>query len=78
MVLHGQRGKTVDVGNNKVTWKGPSRSFAKADFVKAYPPETNNYLYTTPDPVLDTSAIPPKLKEQFMRPGEGNGSIIIK
>lgn len=78
MKLHGQRGKTIDVGELKVTWKAPSRSFAKDEFVKAYPAEANPTLYTTPDPVLDTSAIPPNLKNQFMRPGSGEGTIVIK
>lgn len=80
MKLHGQRGSTIDVGANKVTWKTPGRSFDKAAFVKAYPPETNDYLYTTPEPVptLDMTAIPPKLKDRFMQPGSGEGSIIIK
>lgn len=78
MKLHGHQGGTIQVGANQVTWKNPSKSFAKDEFVKAYPREANPYFYTEPEPVLDVSAIPPKLKDTFMRPGEGDGSIVIK
>lgn len=78
MLLHGQRGKTVELEDGtKVTWKTPARSFQAAEFQAAYPPEANGYLYETRQ-VLDPSAIPPKLKDNFMREGTGDGSIIIK
>ncbi|UXE04775.1 hypothetical protein QEH44_gp39 [Arthrobacter phage Shambre1] len=76
--LHGKQGSTIPVGDYQVTWKNPNSAFDKEAFVKAYPIEANAYLYKTPEPVLDTDAIPPKLKKQFMKPGEGTGSIVIK
>lgn len=78
MLLHGQRGATVELEDGtKITWKTPARSFQAAEFQAAYPPEANAYLYETRQ-VLDVSAIPPKLKNNFMREGSGDGSIIIK
>lgn len=78
MLLHQKRGGTVELEDGtKVTWKTPSRSFQADEFMAAYPPEANAYLYETKT-VLDPSAIPPKLKDRFMREGTGDGSIIIK
>ena len=62
-------------GNLTVVVSQPSRAFDSAAFVKAYPVELNAALYKT---VLDMPSIPPRLKEQFMEPGKGDGSIRIK
>lgn len=75
--LHAQPGTTVKAGDFKVTWKNPSRSFQSEAFQQKFPQSTHPHLYTTKT-VLDTTAIPPKLKERFMAPGSGNGSLIIK
>lgn len=80
MLLHGKRGSTVEVGDTAITWKNPSRSFDAAGLQAKYPYEANPWMYTIPEPqpVLDLSAVPPKLKDEFMRDGTGDGTIIIK
>lgn len=78
MLLHQQRGHTVELEDGtKITWKTPARSFDSKAFQAAYPPEANDYLYETKQ-VLDVTAIPPKLKDQYMKDGTGDGSILIK
>jgi hypothetical protein len=62
-------------GNVTVTVSNPSRSFDAAAFMKAYPVELNPALYKE---VIDTAALPPKLKDQFMVEGKGEPKVAIK
>lgn len=78
--LHGQQGKTIEVGDHKVLWKNPNASFMKTEFEIAYPRELNPQFYPTPEakePALDVSMIPPALKKRFMKPGSGDGNLQI-
>lgn len=75
--LHAHKGSTVRAGELQITWKNPSRSFNAKRFQETYPMTSHPHLYAT-KAVLDTTAIPPKLKDQFMEPGTGDGTIIIK
>lgn len=75
--LHAKRGSTVKAGEREITWKNPSRSFNAARFMLEYPPTTHPHLYETKT-VLDATTIPPKLKDQYMEPGKGEGTLIIK
>lgn len=62
-------------GNLTVSITGPSRSFDSSAFMKAYPVELNPALYKE---VIDTAALPPKLKDQFMVAGTGDPKVAIK
>lgn len=62
-------------GNVIVTVSNPSRAFDAAAFMKSYPSEVNPSLYKS---VIDTGALPPKLKEQFMAAGTGERKVSIK
>lgn len=75
--LHAKQGSTVKAGDTSITWKNPSRSFNVARFMLDYPATTHPHLYTTKT-ILDATAIPPKLKDQYMAPGTGEGTLIIK
>lgn len=67
-------GKT-ESGNLVISVANAASKFNKTDFEASYPSEVNPGLYAL---TLDTSAIPPKLKNQFMIPGEGFGTITVK
>lgn len=62
-------------GNLIISVANAASKFDKAGFEAAYPVEVNPSLYAD---TLDTSAIPPKLKNAFMIPGEGFGTITVK
>lgn len=64
-----------EVGNLVVSVTEPSRSTDWAAFEKSYPVETNPALYKS---VVNSAAVPPNLKEQFMVPGKGERKIAIK
>lgn len=66
---------THTFGNIKVTLANPSRSFDADAFMKAYPIELNPALYTA---VINSKALPPNLKEQFMAPGTGEPKVTVK
>lgn len=66
---------THTFGNIKVTISKPSRSFDSSAFMKSYPVEMNPALYKA---VIDTAALPPKLKDQFMAEGTGEPKVTIK
>ena len=66
---------THTIGNVKITISKPSRSFDAEAFLKAYPIELNPALYK---PVIDTAALPPKLKDQFMVTGNGEPKVTVK
>lgn len=63
------------VGNLTATVTEPSRSFDAVAFVKAYPVEVNPALYKS---VINTEAVPPNLKNQFMAPGTGERKVAVK
>lgn len=62
-------------GNITVSITGPSRTFDTKAFLAAYPVELNPALYKE---VIDTAAVPPKLKDQFMVAGTGDPKVAIK
>lgn len=63
------------VGNLTVSITEPSRSFDSAAFLKAYPVEVNPALYKS---VINTEAVPPNLKNQFMAAGTGERRVAVK
>lgn len=63
------------VGNLTISVTEPSRSTDWAAFEKAYPVEVNPALYKS---VVNSAAVPPNLKNQFMVPGTGERRIAIK
>ena len=63
------------VGDLVVSVTEPSRSFDSAAFLKAYPVEVNPALYKS---VINTEAVPPNLKNQFMAPGTGERKVAVK
>lgn len=71
LVGHGKH----ESGNLTISVAKKASSFDKKAFEESYPVEVNPGLYAE---TLDTSAIPPKLKNQFMVPGEGFGTITVK
>lgn len=71
IVGHGKH----ESGNLTISVANAASKFDKAGFEAAFPVEVNPSLYAE---TLDTSAIPPKLKSQFMIPGEGFGTITVK
>ncbi|AYN58117.1 hypothetical protein PBI_JUDY_47 [Arthrobacter phage Judy] len=62
-------------GNIKVTIAKPSRSFDAEAFMKSYPVEMNPALYTY---VINSKALPPNLKDQFMVAGAGEPKVTVK
>jgi hypothetical protein len=62
-------------GNFKVTVSKPSRSFDAEAFMRSYPVEANPALYTY---VINSKAVPPNLKDQFMAAGTGEPKVSIK
>lgn len=62
-------------GNLTVSVTEPSRSFDSAAFMKAYPVEVNPLLYKA---VINTEAVPPNLKNQFMAAGTGERKVAVK
>jgi hypothetical protein len=62
-------------GNIKVTVSKPSRSFDADAFMRSYPVEANPALYTY---VINSKALPPNLKEQFMAAGTGEPKVSVK
>lgn len=62
-------------GNIKVTIARPSRSFDAEAFMKSYPVEVNPALYTY---VINSKALPPNLKDQFMVAGTGEPKVTVK
>jgi len=66
---------THTLGNIKVTISNPSRSFDSKAFMNSYPVEANPALYTY---VINTKAVPPNLKDQFMAAGTGEPRVTIK
>lgn len=66
---------THTFGNIKVTIARPSRSFDAEAFMKSYPVEVNPALYTY---VINSKALPPNLKEQFMAAGTGEPKVTVK
>lgn len=62
-------------GNIKVTIAKPSRSFDAEAFMRSYPVEANPALYTY---VINSKALPPNLKEQFMAAGTGEPKVTVK
>lgn len=73
--LLGDFTKDVPAGSLKIDWTPPKRSFQTAEFIAAYPPETNPHMYKL---VPDSGMIPAKLKENFMRRDAGEGTVKIK
>ena len=71
----GEPQKGVKAGNHTVSWTPPNRQFDEPRFVEMYPPDKNPNLYKQ---VLDKSQIPPSLKDQFMKLGNGDGTVTIK
>lgn len=67
-------GKTA-VGNLTISVTEPSRSFDAEAFEKSYPVEVNPALYKS---VINTAAVPPNLKDQFMVQGKGERKVAIK
>jgi hypothetical protein len=62
-------------GNIKVTVAKPSRSFDADAFMRSYPVEANPALYKA---VINTQALPPNLKNQFMVDGGGEPKVSVK
>lgn len=62
-------------GNSTVTIANPARSFDAKAFMASYPVEMNPALYKA---VIDTAALPPKLKDQFMAAGTGDPKVTVK
>ena len=69
-----EKGNTA-VGNFTIVKSDPNRTFATEDFEKAFPLELNPTLSKT---VVDTAALPPKIKAQFMVPGTGDPKVAVK
>ena len=65
----------VPAGDLVINWTPPKRSFNSAEFFRSYPSETNPHLYKL---VPNPDAIPKNLKDQFMVPGTGDGTVTIK
>ncbi|MBG6083275.1 hypothetical protein [Zhihengliuella flava] len=63
------------IGNLTVTVTKPPARFNAAAFEANYPAEVNPHMYKQ---VLDTSAIPPKLKKDFSEVGAASGTVKIK
>lgn len=66
---------THQFGNIKVTILRPSRSFDAEAFKKSYPVEANPALYTY---AINSQAVPPNLKNQFMAAGTGEPKVSVK
>jgi hypothetical protein len=62
-------------GNIKVTVAKAARSFDADAFMKSYPIEANPALYKA---VINTQALPPNLKNQFMVDGGGEPKVSVK
>ena len=69
-----EKGNTA-VGNFTVTKSDPNRTFDTEAFQSSFPLELNPTLYKT---VVDTAALPPKVKAQFMVPGNGDPKVTVK
>ena len=67
--------KGVRAGNLLIDWTPPSRQFNAVQFMAAYPPDTNPTMYKL---VPNSDAIPKNLKDHFMEPKAGNGTVKIK
>lgn len=67
--------KGAVAGSLVVDWTPPKRSFQAAQFIAAYPPETNAHMYKL---VPDSGMIPAKLKENFMARDAGEGTVKVK
>lgn len=65
----------VPAGDLVINWTPPKRSFNGALFFQHYPAEKNPHLYKL---VPNNDAIPKNLKDQFMVPGTGDGTVTIK
>lgn len=63
------------VGNLTISVTEPSRAFDAEAFEKSYPVEVNPALYKS---VINTAAVPPNLKDQFMVAGKGERKVSIK
>lgn len=72
--------KTVPAGDYTITYSAPRKTFDELQFIQAYPPETNAHMYKQVPAamVVDREMIPPKLKQNFMLPGTGAGTVTIK
>lgn len=72
--------KTVPAGEFVITYTAPKRTFSEPAFIKAYPPDTNGHMYKQipARTELDKDMVPPKLKDRFMVPGTGTGTVTIK
>lgn len=71
--------RDVPVGSLVIDWAPPKRSFDAEAFLKAYPPAKNPHMYREETVTqLDMAMVPPKLKENFMAPGKGEGTLKIK
>lgn len=66
---------THTFGNIKVSITKPSRAFDSAAFMASYPVEANPALYMA---VINSKALPPNLKDQFMAAGTGDPKVSIK
>lgn len=76
----GHQPGTFPAGDLEITYMGPRKTFDATQFVEAYPPATNAHMYkqVPASTQLDPEMIPPKLKQRFMVPGTGNGTVKIK
>lgn len=70
----------VKAGDLTIDWKGPNRKFDEDSFQVKYPAKTNAHMYKTVPArtVIAKEMIPPALKEQFMVPGTGEGTVTVR
>lgn len=66
---------TIPAGNFSVTWKRPNRKFDEASFRAAHPFNKEPEYYTL---AVNASAVPGNIKDTYMVPGEGDGTVSVK
>lgn len=65
----------VPAGDLTIDWVGPKRTFNTNKFSEKYPPAQNPHMYKLG---VDATQVPPALKDQFMEPGKGDGTVTIR
>lgn len=65
----------IKIGSAILNWSPPKRVFDEPRFKSMYPPEANPTLYKQ---TLNNDMIPKSLKDQFMVPGNGEGTVTLK
>lgn len=66
---------TINAGNLTVQYKSPNRKFDEAGFRAAHPFNKEPCYYTIS---VNAKEIPDNMKDMYMVPGSGEGTVIIK